>query len=207
VEADVYAALRRRIGLFGTFVGKLQPILSKLPARIAEAALAGGDPELARRAAVNEIEAEAAHAEAEGFDLDAIAPADLEEPVRPAALYDLAFLDELLARPDLLPPGVEAKPLHGSPRQFSYTAPGLGTAVRVTTDPEVFDEHPESVELWSPGSPLFPQPDETASREEVAAAGADLAEALERAVGAPQGAGQRREEAAMAKPGKEPASA
>ncbi|MDZ3835937.1 MAG: SNF2-related protein [Rhodospirillales bacterium] len=180
VEADVYAALRRRIGLFGTFVGKLQPILSKLPARITEAALAGGDPELARRAAVNEIEAEAAHAEAEGFDLDAIVPADLEEPVRPAALYDLAFLDGLLARPDLLPPGVEAKPLQGSPRQFSYTAPGLGTPVRVTTDPEVFDEHPESVELWSPGSPLFPQTEDVASAEEVAAARGRLSQVFQR---------------------------
>jgi hypothetical protein len=28
--------------------------------------------------------------------------------------------------------------------------------VRVTTDPVYFEEHADSVELWSPGNPLFP---------------------------------------------------
>ena len=27
--------------------------------------------------------------------------------------------------------------------------------LRVTTDPEYFKEHTESLELWSPGNPLF----------------------------------------------------
>jgi hypothetical protein len=31
--------------------------------------------------------------------------------------------------------------------------------VRVTTDATFFEQHPDSVELWSPGSPLFPQAD------------------------------------------------
>jgi hypothetical protein len=34
--------------------------------------------------------------------------------------------------------------------------PGRDHPVRVTTDPDYFDLHPESVELWSPGSPVFP---------------------------------------------------
>ncbi len=31
--------------------------------------------------------------------------------------------------------------------------------VRVTAAPEFFDAHPESTELWSPGGPLFPEPE------------------------------------------------
>jgi hypothetical protein len=30
--------------------------------------------------------------------------------------------------------------------------------LRVTTDAEFFEEHSDSLELWSPGSPLFPDP-------------------------------------------------
>jgi hypothetical protein len=37
-------------------------------------------------------------------------------------------------------------------------------AVRVTTDPDHFDAHPDSTELWSPGSPLFPEPDRTGDK-------------------------------------------
>ncbi len=44
VEADIYLALRDRIELFQTFVGRLQPILTKLPRAIAEVTLgARGD--------------------------------------------------------------------------------------------------------------------------------------------------------------------
>ena len=30
--------------------------------------------------------------------------------------------------------------------------------LRVTTDADFFEEHADSVELWSPGSPTFPDP-------------------------------------------------
>jgi len=40
VETDVYQTLRARIQLFTSVVGRLQPILSLLPARIAETTLA-----------------------------------------------------------------------------------------------------------------------------------------------------------------------
>ena len=43
VEADVYHALRTRIDLFQSFVGRLQPILARLPRAITEVAL--GRPE------------------------------------------------------------------------------------------------------------------------------------------------------------------
>src|SRR5206468_8471226 len=49
VETDVYVALRERIGLFTTFVGKLQPILSALPSHIRVVALAAGEERAQKR--------------------------------------------------------------------------------------------------------------------------------------------------------------
>jgi ERCC4-related helicase len=167
VEADVYAALGQRINLFRTFVGKLQPILSRLPGRIAETTLRIGDREAVRQNVITEIENEVADAAAETFDLDQVAPADLEEPVRPWPLYDLDALRRLLARPELLPPGVEVSPLTNC--QFRYTEPGMSAPILATTDPSLFDDQPESVELWSPGSPIFPELNDAASMEEVSA--------------------------------------
>ena len=108
-----------------------------------------------------------AAAESQSFDLDQIAPADLVEPVRPLALYELDDLGRILARPELLPPGLSAEPQ--SNRQFRYSQPGFALPILVTTDPGLFDEHPESVELWSPGSPAFAIPDDAASPAELAA--------------------------------------
>jgi SNF2 family DNA or RNA helicase len=167
VEADVYVALGERINLFRTFIGKLQPILAKLPSRIADATRASGDRALARQETVNAIEQDVDEAEAAGFDLDEIVPTDLEEPVRPEPLYDMDDLDRILGRPDLLPPGVDVSPLHGSNRQWSYDEPGRVEPIRLTTDPALYEEHPESVELWSPGSPAFPVVDEMASQEDI----------------------------------------
>lgn len=174
VEADVYVVLGERINLFTKFVGKLQPILAKLPGRIAEASLAPGDRKLARNKVIAEIEADADAAEAAGFDLDEIVATELEEPARPAPLYDLDDLDRVLSRKELLPPDLDAKPLHGSARQYSCSRPGMRKPIRVTTDPAVFDEYPESFELWSPGSPIFPAPDDNLDPEDVTAGRSEL---------------------------------
>lgn len=32
----------------------------------------------------------------------------------------------------------------------------MAEPLRVTTNPEYFEDQPSSLELWSPGSPLFP---------------------------------------------------
>ncbi len=103
-----------------------------------------------------------------------ITASDLEEPARPAPLYDLEDLDRVLSRRDMLPPDLDAKPLHGSPRQYRYSRPGMREPIRVTTDPAFFGEHPESVELWSPGSPIFPEPDDTLDPEDVTAKRSEL---------------------------------
>ena len=158
VETDVYVALRERIGLFSTFVGKLQPILSRLPRAFSELALQSRAERLAGsgRALANNLTGELEQRQQEtGFDLDEISPDDLEMPQRPAPSYDLAYLHGVLTNPALLPPGCEAKELAGG-KDYAYLTPGRKAAIRVTTDATYFEQHPESVELWSPGSPVFP---------------------------------------------------
>ena len=39
------------------------------------------------------------------------------------------------------------------------SAPGMTDELCATTDPEYYDEHAESVELWSPGNPIFSRPE------------------------------------------------
>jgi hypothetical protein len=157
IEADVYHALRQRIGLFSRFVGKLQPILSTLPRSISEAAFGRGGQE-GRSRIVSDLEARIRDQEERGFDLDAVIDANLDEPERPSVLYDLDALDELIRRPELLPPGYEARAL--GVREYQFSMPGMPAPLRVTTSAEFFEDHPGSAELWSPGSPLFPRLDE-----------------------------------------------
>ena len=73
VETDVYMALRRRINLFESVVGRLQPILAKLPGVITGHVLARhGDSADARAALAGDLEQQAEAAKTEGFDLDAM---------------------------------------------------------------------------------------------------------------------------------------
>ncbi len=59
VEADVYRALRSRIGLFQSVIGRLQPILSQLPSRIAATVFASRTQQESERSrVVNDIELE-----------------------------------------------------------------------------------------------------------------------------------------------------
>ena len=159
VETDVYRVLRDRIGLFETVVGRLQPILAELPQAIARAVLpdstpsggSGGDlvAAMARRAR----EAEAG----DGFDIDAVLSDDLSVPERHPSPVTLDDLDRVITSPDLLPPGTEIQRLRH--REYGLLAPGMSEPVRATTDPAYYEEHAESVELWSPGNPLFMPPE------------------------------------------------
>lgn len=157
VETDVYMALRQRIGLFTRFVGKLQPILAALPRNISEAVLGARD-EAQRQEMVRDLEERIRKQEEEGFDLDAVTEADLDEPPRPPALYDLPALDRLIRRPDLLPAGCSVEQL--GPGEYKLSMPGMRQGLRVTTSASFFEDHPGSAELWSPGSPLFPSPED-----------------------------------------------
>ena len=167
VETVVYRVLRQRIGLFEQFVGSLQPILARLPGRIRDAAFApGGGGASSARAALVAAELERAAdeskrasgggaASADGRpDLDAAGEEELRLPERPPSPVTLDDLDRILRWPELLPPGWRVRLL--GEREYALLRPGREGEVRVTTDPAYYDEHPDSVELWSPGGLLFP---------------------------------------------------
>ncbi len=155
VEADVYIALRERIGLFETVVGRLQPILASLPRLISGRVLEGRTrPDEDRHAVVSEIRDGADRAEASGFDIDAVTDADLAEPlVEPSALT-MDDLELVVGRPALLPPGVEIEAM--GLREFKLRAPGMKDWVRISTNPAYYEQHADAMELWSPGNPTFP---------------------------------------------------
>ena len=52
---------------------------------------------------------------------------------------------------DVMPPGTDVQPL--GHREYGLLAPGMTERLRVATDPEYFEEHAESLKLWSPGQP------------------------------------------------------
>ena len=164
VETDIYRALRERIGLFTKMVGRLQPILSRLPGTITRAVLSGeGSSEAGRRKAAKAVEAEASEAEG-GFDIDAALDDVLDDDALPAPLVTMDDLDRMIGAPDLLPPGTRVQPLGN--REYGFTPPASAEPVRVTTDPDHYREHPDSVELWSPGNPLFREPERTRRRHD-----------------------------------------
>lgn len=163
VEADVYRALRTRIGLFETVVGRLQPILARLPTLISGRVLGGRTRDAGeRQAAVNEIEMEAARVRESGFDIDAVTDADLVEPARPPSPLTMADLEQVIAKPTLLPPGLEAVAMGA--REYAFQQPGLARQIRVSTDPAYYEQNADTIELWSPGNPTFPNA-ETPSQE------------------------------------------
>ena len=84
VEADVFFAVGERIQLFQGIVGRLQPILSKLPRRFEEVALASREArDAARQRFLAEVEQEVAQAGDVPLDLDVIAREDLDIPPLP----------------------------------------------------------------------------------------------------------------------------
>jgi hypothetical protein len=133
----------------------LQPILATLPKSITNAALCSRTQKEEQRATlVSELDSNIRQAQADSFDLDIITEADLEEIPRPEPLYDLKTLDQILQNPFLLPPGIDVQLLQDG--EYKFSMPGMNETLRITTKADYFNEHPDSTELWSPGSPLFP---------------------------------------------------
>ena len=154
IETEVYRVLRERISLFTSVVGKLQPILSAMPTRLAEATLAPpAQREQVRSNIVSGLRREIEYAQAQAFDLYEMVDAVLDADLGPPPAYDLDTLNRLLDRPLLLPDGVEAE-RNGSHEVF-WTEPGRAR-VAVTTDAEYFEDNADSLELWSPGGGAFP---------------------------------------------------
>ena len=159
VETDIYRVLRERIGLFTKMVGRLQPILSRLPGTITRAVLSGKAAGAAgRREMATAVETQTREADAgSGFDIDAALDDVLDAAAHPEPLATMIDLDRVIGWPGLLPAGTKAQPLGN--REYGLTPPGSADPVRVTTDPDHYREHPDSVELWSPGNRLFQRPE------------------------------------------------
>jgi len=155
VEADVYRALRSRIRVFESVVGGLQPILARLPGLIGTSILGaqGVPPEQRREGALHNLDA-ALTGGGQGIDLGDFADDDLEMPVRPDPALTLADLRAVLDRPAMLLPPAEAKALDG--KDYRYLDGSLEQAIRVTVDRDFYEQHGDSVEFWTPGSPVFP---------------------------------------------------
>ncbi|MGQ9918691.1 MAG: DEAD/DEAH box helicase [Bryobacteraceae bacterium] len=154
VEADVYFAIGERIQLFQGIVGRLQPILSRLPRRFEEVTLASREArEAARQRFLAEIEQEVTSAAEAPLDLDVAAREDLALPRLPEPPYDLPQLDRLMSVKANHPAGLEWRPL--DVRTYAALLPGMQEPVRVTTSAEVFEESGDSHEFFSPGGQLF----------------------------------------------------
>ena len=158
VEADVYEALRERIGSFETVVGRLQPILARLPGTIANAVLTGSPDAASRRSQVEEtIARQLRESEANALDIDEVVDHALKMPERPESPITMDDLDRVVGSPELMAPAMEIASL--GPREYAVRVPGMARRLRVTTNPDYYEQHSDDLEFWSPGNPLFNPPD------------------------------------------------
>jgi SNF2 family DNA or RNA helicase len=154
IEADVYFALGKRINLFEGLVGRLQPILSRLPKQFEEVVLEKKEHrEAARQRLLTDLEISAGQGDRTTPDVDEVAADMFEQPPALTPALTLADLDQALNHPGILPPGDEWRRL--DPGSYGLRVPGMKDEIRVTTQAEVFDDHFESHEFMSPGGSLF----------------------------------------------------
>ena len=86
VEQDVFFTVGTRINLFQGIVGRLQPILSRLPRRFEELALLDRDArETARQRFLADLEQQVRDADESGFDIDATVKGSLDLPAHHSA--------------------------------------------------------------------------------------------------------------------------
>lgn len=154
VEADVYFVVGARIQLFQGIVGKLQPILSRLPKQIEQVLLETADNRDAlRQRFLAEVDQQVAEADRAAMDIDTASSESMEIPQLPEPAMTLADIDAALRDGGAIPKELEWKPL--DPRSYSLLMPGMPSAVRVTTDADVFEYSGENHQLFSPGGQLF----------------------------------------------------
>ena len=154
VETDVYFALSSRIGLFQGMIGKLQPILSRLPKELEAATVqAGKASRETSQNTVHRVQTMVDEASEQSFDIDEVSDADLTPPEFPDPPLTLEGIHKLVETPELLPPGVECEKLdRGS---YRMRCPGEERPTRITVSREVFDEQFESHQLFVYDSPIF----------------------------------------------------
>ena len=161
----MYRALGSRINLFQMVVGPLQPILAKLPRTITSTVLADPRGERTDRAGLRgAIERQFDEGRSAGFNIDAVLDEDWSMPERPEPAVTMGDLDRVISAQDLMPQGTQVRALGA--REYALRAPGMASELRVTTDPDYYDEHSESVEFWSPGNLLFNVAENTGTWDE-----------------------------------------
>ena len=132
VEQDVFFTVGNRINLFQGIVGRLQPILSRLPRRFEELALLDRDQrETARQRFLADLEQQVRDADESGFDIDATVEGSLDLPSLPEPALTLRDLDRAIQIARARPPEVDFRPL--DPGSYGIGLPG-GEPTRVTTD-------------------------------------------------------------------------
>ncbi|MFY9341675.1 MAG: SNF2-related protein [Planctomycetota bacterium] len=154
IEHDVYFALSERIHLFQGLVGKLQPILARLPGEFERAALTSQqDRERSRHELKRDVGALVDRAEHDGFDIDAVSEADFVMPEFPEPPFRVEQVTRMLEQGRWLPPGVECRLLDAG--TFALRVPGCDEEVRVTAEPTLFDAHTENHQLLQASGELF----------------------------------------------------
>jgi hypothetical protein len=153
VEQDVFFTVGTRINLFQGIVGRLQPILSRLPRRFEELALLDRDArDAARQRFLAELEEQVRDADESGFDIDATVEGSLDLPALPEPALTLRDLDRAIQIARARPPEVDFRPL--DPGSYGIGLPG-GAPIRVTTDAGVFEFSSDNFQLFSPGGEAF----------------------------------------------------
>ena len=152
IETDVYIALRERINIFESIVGNLQPILSNLSKRIESAVLKGDGSENLLESIVADVE----DSEMVGFEIDSATNEGQILPRTRPSPVTMEDLDRVLRIPVLLPSDVQIGSL--GHREYKMLREGSESSLRITSDPEYYEKHADSVDLWSPGNPHFPRP-------------------------------------------------
>ena len=150
VETDVYQALRGRIRLFESVVGKLQPILARLSGTIGRAVLRA-EGQAVVDGVVNGID----EADLDGFDIESALDADVSMPERAVPPLNMEYLDGVIGSAGLMPPQIRTRPLQR--HEYAWMNPDVPGAIRVVTDPSYYEAHSDSVEFWSPGGVAFPR--------------------------------------------------
>ncbi len=170
VEADVYFSLGQRINLFQGIVGKLQPILSRLPKEFEAVALEKKENrEAARQRLLAEVDRMARAANEIPLDIDEVAQEALEMPALPEPPLTMNDINKALNRLDVRPAEMAWRPLDAG--SYAAQLPGMPEEVRVTTSGEVFDDHDESHIFLSPGGGIFDRIVDEMSRSNGEAAG------------------------------------
>lgn len=154
VEADVYFIVGSRIQLFQGIVGKLQPILSRLPKQIEQTMLQTADNRDAlRQRFLAEVDQQVAQADHAALDIDTASFESLELPPLPEPALTLDQIESVVRDAGAVPKQADWKSL--DPRSYAVTLPGAEASVRVTTDADVYEYSGENHQLFSPGGQIF----------------------------------------------------